>query len=612
MSRWSTSVALAGVLSAGSFPVAAQIALNPVVVTATRMDTTIDRALADVTVIESQQIRDAGMSTLPELLRAYGGIEISQTGGAGTVSGLFMRGTKPSQTLVLVDGIRLESPLSGGALPEFLPLAAIERIEIVRGPMSALYGSGAVGGVIQIFTRQAREPGWRGSFSAGVGSRGTRQVQGGISGANENTRFALHASSERTSGFDATLPGSFDFQPDRDGHRNHSLTASLSHKLSTRWEIGGNLLVSDGKVFYDSAFSAPADTWQSYRSSALSLFARGRVLDGWQTELRLGQSAIDYTAGSYAFAPRTDSRTLSWQNTVEAGGGRFLFGAETLEQKIDGEGVTRGDFVYARDDRSTHSLFGGYERQFGDHLLRGTLRRDHIESVGGKTTGALAWGWQFTPQWLLRASYGTAFRAPTFDDLYNAFGPNPLLKPEHSRGGEIALEHRQGANLARATIFASRIEQAIELDSMFIARNLAQAKVRGLTLEARRALGAFNVRASATFQHTEGSMDDGSDAGRGTDELVRRAPRYGVLGVDWREGRWRLGADAVAQARRFDTQGQRLGGYLFVDAWASYELSRQWELFARAGNLTDKQYQTVFGYRAPPRSLFVGVRYAMR
>ncbi|MGD9943038.1 MAG: TonB-dependent receptor [Burkholderiaceae bacterium] len=611
MSRWSTSVALLGALSAASPFLAAQT-LDPVVVTATRMDTSIDRALADVTVIGPQQIRDAGPATLPELLRAQGGIEIAQAGGAGAVAGLFMRGTKTSQVLVLVDGVRLESPLSGSALPEYLPLAAIERIEIVRGPMSALYGSSAVGGVIQIFTRRGSEPGWRGSFSAGIGSRGTRQLQAGISGASGGTRFALHASGERTSGFEATLPDSFDYQPDRDGHRNHSLTASLSQQLSPAWELGGSLLVSDGKVFYDSMFSAPSDTWQTYRSSALSLHARGRFTDAWRTELRLGQSSLDYTAGGYSFAPRTDSRTLGWQNTIEAGGGRLLFGIESLEQKVAGEGVTRGDFLYARDERDTRSLFAGYEREFGEHLLRGTLRRDRIQSVGSKTTGALAWGWRFAPQWLLRASYGTAFRAPTFDDLYNPFGPNPLLKPEHSRGGEIAIEHRAGADLLRATLFASRIEQAIELDSMFVAQNLAQAKVRGVTLEARRSLGAFTLRGSATFQDTEGEARGDDGVLRSTGELIRRAPAYGTLGVDWRDGRWRLGAEAVALARRVDTLGQRLGGYLFVDAWAGYELNRQWELFARLGNVSDRQYQTIYGYRAPPRSLFVGVRYATR
>src|SRR5690606_31913381 len=143
----------------------------------------------------------------------------------------------------------------------------------------------------------------------------------------------------------------------------------------------------------------PDTARKDYRSSALTAYARGRPVDGWQTELRAGNTALDYGFEGFTFAPRTDSRTIAWQNGVDAWGGRLLLGVESLEQRIDGDGVTRGgSFVYARDSRDTDSLFGGYERGWGDHTLRATLRRDRIESVGAETTGALAWGWQLAPQ----------------------------------------------------------------------------------------------------------------------------------------------------------------------------------------------------------------------
>ncbi|MCL4183715.1 MAG: TonB-dependent receptor [Burkholderiaceae bacterium] len=587
--------------------------LYPVVITATRSETTIDRALADVSVIDAQAVRDAGASTLPELLRSAGGIEISQTGGAGSLSGLFVRGTRNSQTVILVDGVRMENPLSGGGLIENLPLSSIDRIEIVRGPASSIYGSGAIGGVVQIFTRQPGADGLHPFASAAAGSRGTAQVQAGFRAAREGTRVALGLSHDRTSGFEATRPGSSDFQRDRDGNRQSSLTASLAHRLTPRWELGAALLLTDGRMEYDDAFSTPDSARKDYRSSALSAFARGRLLAGWHTELRVGNSSLDYGFAGFSFAPRTDSRTVAWQNTVEAWGGSLLFGIESLSQRIDGEGVTRGGGAsYVRERRDTDSVFGGYERGWGDHTLRATLRRDRIESVGSETTGAIAWGWQLDPLWLVRASYGTAFRAPTFDDLYNPFSPNPTLQPEKSRGFEVAAERRSAAGLFRAIAFSSRIDDAIELDSTFTARNLARARVHGLTLEARRAIGAWTLRGSATVQHTEGVLEDPLANLRTEGELTRRAPRFGVLGVERQQGRWRYGAEAVAQARRFDTQGQRMGGYAFVDAWAAYRLDRDWELFGRAGNLGDRDYETVSGYRSLPRSLLVGVRYAMR
>ena len=601
------STLLAGLLAAG----ASAQSMTPVVVTATRTEIPIEGALADVTVIDSAALRDAGTASLPEVLRSAGGIEVSQTGGAGSVSGLFVRATRNSQSILLVDGVRVESPLSGGGLPEHLPLSAIDRIEVVRGPASALYGSGAIGGVVQLFTRQADADGWWPFASAGVGTHGTRQLQAGFRSARSGTRVALSLAHERTDGFEATRSGSPDYQTDRDGNRQRSLSASLSQRLAAQWEVGASLLVNDGRVEYDDAFSTPASARKDYRSTVVSGFVRGRPAGAWQTELRVGNSAIDYSFEGFTFAPRTDSRTIAWQNTVDAWGGRLLFGVESLVQRIDGEGVTRGGgFVYARDTRDTDSAFGGYERSWGEHTLRATLRRDRIESVGSETTGALAWGWRLAPQWLLRASYGTAFRAPTFDDLYNPFSPNPTLQPEKSRGLEFAVEHRSGADLLRATAFSSRIDDAIELDSGFTAQNLARARVLGVTFDAQRAVGAWTLRGSATLQDTEGVSVDPITGVRTEAELARRAPAHGVLGVERRHGRWRFGAEAIAQARRFDTQGQRMGGYAFVDAWASYRIDRGWALFARAGNLADRDYETAAGYRSPPRSLFVGVRYA--
>lgn len=610
----------ASALAAGLFCCSAYSqSMNPVVVTAARTETTIDRALADVTVIDAQAISDAGVSSLPELLRSAGGVEISQTGGIGTVSGLFLRGTKNAQTLVLVDGVRIENPLNGGGMPEYLPLEAIERIEIVRGPMSSLYGSGAIGGVVQIFTRKGDAPGWWPYASVGAGSRGTARAQAGFRGVQSGTSVSLSAGIERSSGFNATRPSSPDFQPDRDGQRQASLTASLSHRLANDVEIGANLMANRGRAEIDfgcTPFACPSDAQsvQEFRTRSITAYARAQPIAGWRSELRLGNTSIDYDLPAFAFAPRTDSRTIAWDNRIDAWGGRVQFGLERLGQRIDGEGVTGGGFpIYAHESRTTNSVFGGYEREWGEHTVRATLRRDRIGSVGSETTGALAWGWRLDPRWLVRASYGTAFRAPTFDDLYYLppYG-NPALKPEKSRGAEAALEYSAGASSLRATAFASRIDDAIELDSMYTPRNLAEARVRGLTVDARHALGGWALRASATVQRTEGVRVDPVDGTRTEAALARRAPRYGVAGVERRHGPWRFGAEAIAQARRVDTLGQRLHGYVFVDAWGAYRFARDWELFARAGNLGNRDYETVAGYRSPPRSLFVGVRYAAR
>ena len=588
--------------------------LDHVVVTATREQRPVGDTLADVTVIDRSQIERSAESGLPELLRAQGALEISQNGGPGSVSGIFMRGTRTSQTLILVDGVRLENPMSGGGNLEFLPLTAIDRIEIVRGPASAMYGSGAIGGVIQIFTRQGAGPA-RPFASAGVGSRGTWQSQAGVSGSTGTggrTRYSLSVGAEGTEGYDATRPESPSYQPDNDGNLRRHVNASLVQSLGGTWEAGASLMIANGRVRYDDAYTTPDSARMAYGTSSLSGFARGRVTADWSTELRLGWTGIDYSFSAFSYAPRTDSQSLAWQNAVKLPVGRLQFGIDYLRQRIEGEGVTRGDYVVLRSVRDTDSVFGAYELSHGDHLLRVMLRRDHIETVGTEPTGGVSWGYRIDPQWQVRASYASAFRAPTFDDLYSPFGANPALLPEKSRGVEFAVERRSADALFKATAFASRISDAIELDASFVPQNVDSARVDGVSFEARQRVGPVSLRAQATFQDPRGERIDPATGATVTGPLSRRARQYGVLSAGWQPGAWRLGANWILQGERYDTDGNRLAGYGVLDLDAAYPLREGWELFARLGNLTDRSYQTAYGYNMPPRSMFVGVRYGMR
>ncbi len=588
--------------------------LGQVVVTATRDERPIERTLADVTTIDADQITSAGVSSVTQLLQSLGGIEIAQTGGRGSTAGIFVRGTKTAQTVVLVDGVRIENPTSGTPNLEFLSLSSIDHIEVVRGPLSSLYGSGAVGGVIQIFTRQGSGP-LTPNLSVGAGSQGTYQVQAGLSGAagaQGSTRYAFSVADYRTDGYDATLAWSPDYQADRDGNGQRSANASLRQALGAGWETGANLMTSGGRVDYDDAYSTPESARMRYRSSTASAFLRGRPGSGWLTELRAGTTRIDYSFDAFTFAPQTDSTTLSWQNRVGLPVGGLLFGLEQLRQTIDGEGVVTGPYAYLHDARRTDSIYAGYEVARGRHLLRLQGRYDRIETVGSEPTGTLAWGYRWTPEWLVRASVGSAFRAPTFDDLYNPFGSNPDLKSERSRGAEAAIEYRRAAALFKTTVFASRIDDAIELDASYTPRNLDSARVDGVSFEAQQRFGAFSLRGSATFQNPRGERFDAASGEVVSGQLARRAKRYASLGADWAPGWMRAGIEWVAQSRRVDSDRSEIAGYGVLSLHAAMPLNRQWELFGRLANLGDKVYETVYGYRMPPRSLFVGLRYAAR
>ena len=586
--------------------------LGEVVVTATREPTPEERALADITVIDAQAIRAAGAATLPELLQTVPGLEIYQSGPAGSVSGVFIRGSKIQQTLVLVDGMRLTNPMTGMAPLELLPLASIERIEVLRGPASALYGSGAVGGVIQITTRERRGPPAL-DFSALVGSRHTAQTRVGVSGGDRDWTYSLAMSRDTTRGFNATTPNNWRFNADRDGAGQSAMNAALSYRVAPSLKLGMNLFSSALDSDYDAG-SSSRDCLNA-RANIASVYAQANAASRWLGEFRLGDSGTDYEDCVLTDRPRTRSRNASVHNTLVVHAElRALLGVEQVRDSISGAGVSFGaPTLFKQTERDTDSVYAGLERDIGPHQLRGIWRHDRITGAGRENSGSLAWGWRPQAGWLLRTGIGSAFRAPTFNDLFNPWwGANPNLVPERAVSSEIAVEHQQADRFVGATLFRSRIRDAIELDSNYEARNLDVARVLGLTLSGRRTLGAFSLRANGTWQDPEREFTDPVNGVQSSGPLARRARHHGNLGFDWRQGPWRSGLQWRWQGARLDPALERMGGYGVLDASLSRQMGEGWHWFARGVNLTDKPYETAYGYTAMPRSFFTGVRFDAR
>lgn len=586
--------------------------LNDVFVTATRSPAGINETLADTTTIDADAIARSGVTSVMEVLRELGGAEIAQSGSVGSVSGMFVRGTKTSQTLVLVDGVRVENPMSGGGNLEFLPIGAIDRIEIVRGPASALYGSSAMGGVVQIFTRQ-QGAGSGASIVAGAGSQGSSslQVSGGTAaGPDGSTRVSVSAGDERTGGYEATQPGSPNYQADRDGSTRRNVSASVRQTLAGGWQAGLNVLATNGWSRYDDAYSTAQTARMNYRTNATSAFVSGTPSAGWRTELRVGQSSIDYSFDAFTYAPRTTSDSASWINDVRLGPGSLQLGVDWLGQRIAGDGVTNaGAYSYVKSARTTDSAFVGYDLQADRHLVRARIRHDHVQGVGSQPTGALSYGYRFAPAWLARATWASAFRAPTFDDLYNPFGSNPALRPELSRNVEFGIEQRVGTRLFKTTAFSSRITDAIELDASYVPQNLARARVDGVTFEARERIGPVGLSGQITLQNPRGESADPATGAITSSQLARRAHHFASIGADWDVAGWRLGARVIEQGERVDVTGQRMGSYGIVNLTADRKLTRDWSMFGRLVNVGDRHYQTAWGYNMPPRGVFVGVRW---
>jgi vitamin B12 transporter len=573
---------------------------DPVVVTATRIPTRVNEVIADVTVIDRAAIEQAGPATLPELLARQPGLHVVDSGGPGKNASVFMRGTASTHTLLLVDGVPLGSATTGQPSLHNLPLSQIERIEILRGPASSLYGSDAIGGVIQVFTKRGEGPA-RVSAYAGIGSHGTREAQAGVSGSSGALSYSLAATHYTTDGFDiATDPLRFNTvnfslpNPDADGYRNTTLNARLVYEIAGGHEFGASVLEGKSRNHFDRG-GPTVDAYSNDRTRAYGVFLRNRLAAGWTSELRWGSSedwSESFAPGRSLFATRQTQ--WAWQNDLRLPVGRLLLAFETAEQSVD------STVNYAVTRRTVDSAIIGYQGHIGAHSWQAALRRDDNSQFGAHTTGSLGYGYRFAEAWQVRASVGTAFKAPSFNQLYYpAFG-NANLKPEKARNREVGLHWQQGGQHVSTTWFDNRIADMI---SIWPVININKARITGVSLAYGFARGAWLLDAALDLMKPV-------DAVTG-DRLQRRPAEMLKLAATWAPGDWKLGGEVSAVGRRYDTttEGRPMHGYGVANLFAAKALDGEWTLEGRINNLFDKVYENAWSYAVPGREIFVGLRY---
>ncbi|HEX6733876.1 MAG TPA: TonB-dependent receptor [Azonexus sp.] len=628
----------AALLGAAIVPATAS-ELPQVIVTATRTATLSDELLSDVSVIERPQIEQAGASTLPELLATLPGVQMTSNGGRGASSSLSLRGTNTNQTLVLIDGQRLSSATTGTTALEHLPLEQIERIEVLRGAASSLYGSDAIGGVIQVFTRQVQgRP--RPNISLGAGSDGTHIGSAGYGGQLGDTRFNLQAGWETSDSFSsirAPKGGLFDmYNPDDDAYRNRNVSGKVSQKINDALQIGADALYISSRKEFDSTncddfgmvCTANYNNRQEQRLSSYGTHATLRATPFWTTTLRIGQSrdeVLNWRFDPTAAVPETRQKyettqqQVSWQNEFElARQHRLLAFADWRDIEV------RSTQTFVVTEQWTRSLGLGYQGTIGAHSLQASVRSDRIQRLGQHETGSLSYGYHFGGAWTARAGFGTAFHAPTFNDLYwpldqvNFFQGNPNLKPERSRTREIGLHYEQGRDTASLTAYHNRVDDLLDyvpgtaLTSWIgTYGNLNSATLKGLSLAAAHRGPQWELRGAADVLSAK---DDETD-----NTLQRRAPRTATVEVRRHLGAFSLGAQLQATSSRYNDRAntQKLPGYGLLNLDGSYAIDRDWKLFARIGNVFDKDYTLVQStlmpyneYATPGRNAFIGIRYS--
>ncbi|HEX7817481.1 TonB-dependent vitamin B12 receptor [Dyella sp.] len=599
--------------------------LEPVVVTATRTAVAADQTLASVTLITRDDIERLQPTSTVDLLVGLPGVSLAQTGGIGSQTSLFLRGTNATHTLVLIDGIRIGSVSVGLPALEQIPVEAIDRIEIVRGPRASLYGSDAIGGVIQIFTRHGQpDGGIAPSVSVTGGSHGYINGQAGISGGDSHFWYNASLGGQYTSGIRSCRDGAaergvacFVDDPRNDAYRNWNGLANLGYRWDNGTELAFNWLRSKSNAEYGGSPFAGNDGIEEQRLVGARLSFT--PVDIWKVTLNAGQSR-DNNSTSYQgtyfgdYYPRTptgffDSRRnqASWQNDFTLAPGQLLTaGVDYQQEHID------SDTAFQQTQRHNTGVFGQYQGTFGQNELQLSGRHDHSNQYGNHNTGAVAWGYHFDQGLLLSASYGTAFHAPTFDDLFfPAFGgfptANPDLKPETSRSAEIGLSQQlEGWNWG-VNAYQTRINDLITLDSNFIPQNISRAQIRGIEGQLGFNMDDWRVQTSLTLmqpKNDDGGPNDGS-------QLPRRAKQTGRVDVDRSFGNFAVGGTFFASGKRYDQAGNvnRMGGYATTDLRASYTFAPDWRVEARVANVFDHNYETAYYYNQLGRTWYLTLRY---
>ncbi|MEF9996430.1 MAG: TonB-dependent receptor [Burkholderiaceae bacterium] len=603
----SSSFALAAATLCASPVLAKELArFDPIVITASRSPMAASQAVAEVTVLEREDLDRVSGQSLVQVLAAQPGVEFASTGGLGKTGSIFIRGMDSRHTLLLINGVRVGSATLGTPSLDNLPLSTIERIEIVRGPLSALYGSDAVGGVIQIFTRRGA-PGMQPNAEVTLGSNDYTQIAGGVAFGSGAIDGAVQLQQTKTHGFSATNPNALygNFNPDNDGFEQRGGSLSLGWQVSKDWRVEGVALESYGINHYDDGLGA--DTRSRLINSLQSIQTHGVVAGDWRSKLSLAR-AVDRADTLASADPYSDLSSIqttqwqaSWENTVKTPIGTALALIERTDQQVSHSALS-----YTVSDRIINSAALGLSGRGAGHTWQASLRHDDNSQFGGQNTGALGWAYELTTGLRFGASYGTSFVAPSFNQLYWPGYGNPDLLPEEGKHGEVNLRWTVGDHSLRAAWFDNRIDNFIS--SGPAPANVPRARIDGWTFSYVGQWDALTLGASLDLIDPRNATS-GTSYGK---QLARRAKQALKTQADWDLGAWSLGATVSAYSDRYDDAAntRRLAGYTTVDLRADYRIQRNWTLGARLNNLAGKDYETAYGYNQPGRELFVVLRYS--
>lgn len=588
-----------------------------IVVTATRTPVPLADTLASVSVMERDRISALQPLDLAGVFDKMPGLDISRSGGPGSSTSLYIRGNASDHTLFLVDGQRIGSATLGSTAFQHLNPSQIERIEVVRGAHSSLYGSDAIGGVVQVFTRDGS--GVPGSYvNIASGSHNEYQAAAGTNGASGAWRYALNASYLETDGID-NLEDDSGFNGDDDGYRNKSINGSLGYTFENEADISLRYLGVTSRNEYDDASAPDTRPYSDGWMQNINLRGRLPVNDAWLSTLSLGVSTddtdnYDGVSGTNTGDFRTTREQLFWQNDITWSEGNVLTLAyEYYEDQVDASSLYEGADGEPVSSRSNDAWIGELQLDFAPLDVLLGVRSDDNEEFGEETTGSVALGLHLDARHRMVASWAQGFKAPTFNDLYWPAGPytagNPDLVPESSDNRELGLRGDYDQWRWALTYFDNEIDHLINwapgADFVYRPYNVDRARIRGAEFISSAQLGDWALEASYTYSEPR---DDASDT-----LLPNRARSNAVINLDRIIGPWQVGLSLKAQDKRYTdaANSDYLPGYGTVGVRVRYQLWQGLVMRLRVDNLLDKDYQLNEGYNQDGVNFQFGLSYTL-
>ena len=580
--------------------------LRTVVVSASRVEEQIDDSLASVTVLDRQDIETLQAKDFRELIAHVPGIDVSTSGAPGSTASLFLRGTNSKHTLFLVDGQRINSATTGTTNFQFLDPSQIERIEVVRGPKSSLYGSDAIGGVIHVFTRRNQEQKSAAYASAGIGARNSYQTNVGGQVRNDQWRLSTNISHYRTDGFSNKV-GNRPPSNDDDAYRDTSASANIGYDFSSTTSFDLNHFFTTARNEYDDSTSA--DPYGKSWIQSTNGLLKTQILPFWAASLSAGHNIDDSDDfGNFPFNVRTTRNSASLQNDFTLSKFHVLtVGGDYDKDKVKGSTNyvdTSGKEVTGRDNK------GGFIQYIGEFGILDTqlgARHDDNDDFGSNKTKNAALGVDLPENHKVIFSYGTAFHAPTFNDLYYPGFGNPQIKPERSKNYEIEMRGNYSTASWSANVFQNDVHDLIQnvriTSTRSMAQNVDEARIRGIELIGNTKVSDWLVNASFTYIDPRNKQTDNL--------LINRARRSVKIDADRVFDKWSLGASFRAQDERYvnASNSTHLGGYGLLDLRGGYSFSKNFDVQLKITNVFDKNYELNNDFNTERFGWFTTVNY---